>query len=415
MKGSRVHHRSTKSKRRAPSTLPDIEEQFRLLVGSVREYEIFLMDTEGRVLTWNSGAQRIKGYRQEEVVGKPFDMFYTPEEIRQEKPRKLLSCAASQGQCEDEGWRLRKDGSKFWAKVVITALRDEGGRLRGFGNVTRDMSDERAAEEGLREAVAALDSQCQERTCQLEQANAGLQAEVFERRHTEEKLESSLQQLRALGSRVQVLREEERKRISREVHDELGQSLTAIKMDLSWLSHRLSSHDAPLRERIKSTLNIVDETVASVRRIASELRPGILDDLGLAAAIDWQSQEFQARTGIRCQLRITSENIPLEPERAAAMFRMFQEILNNIAQHARATQVQIRLMQNAGTVILEIRDNGKGVSEDQISDPKSLGLLGMRERALLLGGHVAVHGEEGRGTAVVVQIPIEKSSPRHGA
>ena len=415
MKSARRQRKAMANKRNAAKALPQVEEQFRLLVGSVTEYEIFLMDVNGRILTWNSGAQIIKGYRQEEVIGKDYAIFYLPEEVRQGKPQKLLASAAAEGHCEDEGWRVRSDGSRFWAKVIITALRDAAGRLQGYGNVTRDMSSERAAQEELRQAVAALDAKCHERTCQLEQANAGLQAEVLERRRAEERLENSLQQLRALGSRVQVLREEERKRVSREVHDELGQALTAIKMDLSWLHHKLGGKDAPIRERIKSTLHIVDETVEAVRRIAAELRPGILDDLGIVAAIEWQTHEFQARTGIRCQFRMGSEDIPLEAERAAAMFRIFQEILSNIAQHARATQVQIRLMQSAGTVILEIRDNGKGVSEEQISNPKSLGLLGMKERALLLGGHVAVHGEEGKGTAVVVQIPMEKSLPIRGA
>ena len=204
---------------------------------------------------------------------------------------------------------------------------------------------------------------------------------------------------------MQNLREEERKRISREVHDELGQTLTAIKMDLAWFVKNLQGDQEPMRERMRSTLRLVDETVQTVRRIASELRPGVLDDLGLAAAIEWQVQEFQTRTGIDIQVRMPPEDIPLAPDCATTIFRIFQEVLRNVVQHAQATLVHVRLMRSAGTVILETRDNGRGISDGQISNPQSLGLLGMKERVLLLGGHFAIHGEEGKGTTVIVEIP----------
>jgi PAS domain S-box-containing protein len=373
----------------------------------VKDYAIFTMDVEGRILTWNSGAEHIKGYRADEIIGKPFSVFYTPEDVRQRKPQKALRRAVAEGVYEGEGWRVRKDGSRFWARATITALRDSTGKLRGYGKVTRDMSRERAAEEALQEAVAALRSKCRERTVQLVRTNGALRAEIRERRRAEENLQASLQQLRSLSGYVQTLREEERKRISREVHDELGQTLTAIKMDLAWFVRNLPAEQEVLREKMKSTLQLVDETVQSVRRIAAELRPGVLDDLGLAAAIEWQVQEFQARTGITIHVRMPPEDIALDPNCAVTLFRIFQEVLRNIAQHAQATQVHVRLMRSNGTVMLETRDNGKGISERQISSPQSLGLLGMKERVLLLGGQFEIHGEEGKGTTVVVQIPVE--------
>jgi signal transduction histidine kinase len=159
----------------------------------------------------------------------------------------------------------------------------------------------------------------------------------------------------------------------------------------------------------------VDETVRAVRRIAAELRPVVLDDLGLAAAIEWQVEEFQTRTGITFHVRMPPEDIPLDTERATTIFRIFQEVLRNVVQHAKATQVQVRLMSSAGAVILEIRDNGKGISDEQIANSNSLGLLGMKERINLLGGRFAIHGQEGKGTTVVVQMPLEGPTTSRGA
>jgi PAS domain S-box-containing protein len=408
-------HYSISGEKRVEKAMGETDEHLRLLVDSLKDYAIFTMDAKGRVLTWNSGAQRLKGYRAKEIIGKRFSVFYPPEEIRQGQPRKLLEEAAARGRCEYEGWFVRKNGSRFWAKSVITALRDESGDLRGFGNVTRDMTREKVAGEELRKANAALDSKVKERTAQLEHVNAELQAEVLERRRAEEKLESSLQALRALSAHVLAIREDERKRMSREVHDELGQSLTAIKMDLTWVAKRLTGVEEPIRKRTDAAIRLVDETVQSVRRIAAELRPAVLDDLGLSAAIEWQTQDFQARTGITCHLRMPADDILLDSERATATFRIFQELLNNVARHANATQLHVGLKQSANAVVLEVRDNGKGISDEQISNPKSLGLLGMRERIIRLGGHFAVLGEERKGTTVVVQIPTGKSPNGRGA
>lgn len=414
MKIPQSRRQSTKTPKRAGSALRNMREQFRLLVESVKEYAIVIMDPKGRVLTWNSGAERITGYGAEEIIGRNFSVFFAPEDVRQNQPEENLERAIAEGECEDEGWRVRKDSSRFWAKSVITALRDEKGKLWGFGNVTRDMTSEQAGQEELRKANAALGFNVRERTAQLERANAVMEAEIRERRRAEENLENLLEQMRSLSVRMQRLREEERKAISREVHDELGQSLTAIKMDLTWMMRRIPSEENPVRQRISSTIGLVDETVHTVRRIAAELRPGVLDDLGLAAAIEWQVQEFQTRAGITFQVRMPAEDIPLDADRSTTLFRIFQEVLRNIVQHAKATEVQVRLMRSAGMVILEIRDNGKGISEEQIANPESLGLLGMRERLHVMGGHFAIHGEEGKGTTVVVQMPLEPPTAKPG-
>jgi len=184
--------------------------------------------------------------------------------------------------------------------------------------------------------------------------------------------------------------------------------LTAFKMDLSWLDKRLSKSQKPLLDKIKSMSELVAMTIRAVQRISTELRPGLLDDLGLSAAMEWQAEEFQNRTGIKCELTLGSEDIVLDQERSTAIFRIFQETLTNITRHANATNVNASLKEENGKLVLEVEDNGKGITEEQISHPKSFGLMGIRERALGFGGKVEIKGIPGEGTTVTVSIPVDK-------
>jgi signal transduction histidine kinase len=223
----------------------------------------------------------------------------------------------------------------------------------------------------------------------------------------------SQEQLRALSVHIQAVREEERTRIARELHDELGQALTGLKMDLAWLDSRLGEvpDDARclLLERTTSMKQLIDTTIQTTRRICSELRPGILDNLGLSVAIEWQVQEFQQRTGIRCRLTSGLKDLEIAAERSTAIFRMFQEILTNVARHANATGVSVKLKRQRGSLLLEVRDNGRGITESEVIGGRSLGLMGMREWALLLGGNMTIEGKPGKGTTVVVQIPLNQT------
>jgi PAS domain S-box-containing protein len=233
----------------------------------------------------------------------------------------------------------------------------------------------------------------------------GTVMDVTESKRAEQELMHSFDQLRALAARLQNAREEERTRIAREIHDELGQALTAIKIDLAALIRELPGGSAAQLQRSQSILKLLDEAIQSVRRIATELRPGVLDDLGLAAAVEWAAEEFQARTGTNCEVSLPGVDIALDPERATALFRVLQETLTNIARHANATRVDVRLAQENQNLILEIHDNGQGIGEEHLSESRSLGILGMRERALLLGGELTISGEPGKGTTVRVRIP----------
>jgi signal transduction histidine kinase len=223
---------------------------------------------------------------------------------------------------------------------------------------------------------------------------------------TEVQLRESHKQFRALSVYLQHVREEERTRIAREVHDELGQALTSCKLDASWLAHHLERKQGALAEKAEKLAVNIDSTIQTVRRIATELRPGILDHLGLAAALEWQAQEFQSRTGIQCQVSAHLRNSPLDPELTTAFFRIFQETLTNVVRHAEAKRVDVKLNEQAARVVLEIRDDGRGISRDEISNPKSMGLLGMRERAALLGGDFTIQAlRGGKGTRACVAIP----------
>jgi signal transduction histidine kinase len=220
-----------------------------------------------------------------------------------------------------------------------------------------------------------------------------------------ESLRASEENLRALAARLQSVREEERARIAREIHDQLGQSLTGLKMDLTWLNARLPG-EKKVAEKVKSMFKLIDDTIQSVRKIASLLRPEVLDQLGLAAAVGWQARDFQMRTGIRCKVSLPPEAIAAEAELSTAAFRIFQELLTNVARHAGATRVDVAMRAEAGRLVLEVHDNGKGISEADLSGSKSLGLLGMRERAMAFGGSVEFAGSGGKGTRVTVVLPL---------
>lgn len=241
--------------------------------------------------------------------------------------------------------------------------------------------------------------------------------DITERKWAEEQLRISHQQLRALSAHLLSVREEERKRVAREIHDELGHVLTSLKIDLSQLGDRLSdsspeSLQSVLLPQLRSMLNLVDTAIQSVRRIATSLRPEVLDHFGLVEAMQWLVQDVQARTGIRGKFVSALEHINLEPDRCSAVFRILQETLTNVTRHAKATRVKVSVKEEAGNLILKIVDNGRGITEGEISSPASLGLLGIRERILLLGGQFHIKGITGKGTNVDVTIPVDSGGGR---
>ena len=234
-------------------------------------------------------------------------------------------------------------------------------------------------------------------------------ADRRERQRAEDKLRRSLEQLRALTTYLQYVREEERTRIAREVHDELGQALTGLKLDMSWLATRVARHAKPVQDKVKTMVDHIDETIQTVRRIATELRPGILDSLGLVAAVEWQASEFQTRSGIACHVTSAVDDSQLDQQLTTVFFRIYQEALTNIIRHAKATRVDVRLAEESSSLILTVADNGRGISEEEIANTRSLGLVGMRERAMLIAGEIALQGAPGKGTTMTLRAPIKSA------
>jgi PAS domain S-box-containing protein len=597
------------------------KEIFRLLVENVKDYAFFFVDSQGYVTTWNEGAERMTGYRAAEVVGRNHACFYLQSDQVMSKPAKLLAHAAAAGYVADEGWRVRKDGTRYWADTVISAVRDEKERLRGLALLTRDISERRRIEQELMENQARLQAildnspapiflkdregryllvnrrfealcrRTQEeilgktaadlfpsaqaavftendqkvlRTCasvQFEEELAleeGLRtnlimkfplldpegtisaiggiatditesiratealreneertrtildrahsafveiderglitawnaqaknlfgwqreevlgrlmyeiivppqyreahlkgfyryletgeaailnkkiemsalkrdgtefpvelsvsplelsgkrtfhafiADITERKHAMEQVQRSHEQLQALTARLESIREEERTRIAHEIHDELGQALTGLKLDLAWLKQKLVGGETSVVEKLESMAKLTDGTMQSVREIATELRPIVLDQFGLLPALEWTVRSFQTRTGIQCKLNLFLRDVQLNKDTSSAVYRIFQEVLTNIARHAQATEVAVTVQEKAGRFQLEVVDNGRGITREQATNPQSFGVIGMQYRAAVVHGEIVIDGSK-KGTTVRITVPLE--------
>jgi signal transduction histidine kinase len=235
---------------------------------------------------------------------------------------------------------------------------------------------------------------------------------ITERKRAEEALRASQERLRALSARMQSAREEEGTRIAREIHDELGGVLTGVKWELERIENSLwnAAGDpaiTDLQRQIGSITSQIESTIDKVRRISSELRPGVLDDLGLVAAIEWQAQQFQRRTGVKVHWETEVETVSVSRDAATAVFRIFQEVLTNVLRHSSAQNIFVKLKQVDHKLQFEVIDDGRGITDAETKNTTSLGLLGMKERALLVGGSVSIGGMPGKGTTVVVTIPLK--------
>jgi signal transduction histidine kinase len=230
--------------------------------------------------------------------------------------------------------------------------------------------------------------------------------DVTEQIIAENALVKAYEDYKELATKVETIREQERTHMAREIHDELGQQLTGLKMDITWINKKIKTDDSALQERINDTVSLIDKTVITVRRLSSELRPSILDDLGLIAAMDWQNEEFMRRSEIKAIFTSSAPAIQVNSEIATALFRIFQECLTNVMRHAKATEVNTNISVDNRTLRLEVADNGIGFDEAQVKDKKTLGLLGMQERVALINGTCQIKGAKNNGTSVIITVPL---------
>ena len=365
------------------------EQRFQLLVEAVRDYAIFMLDPEGNVTSWNRGAERIKGYKASEIIGSHFSRFYPEEDLRWGKPQWELKVAAHEGRFEDEGWRVRKDGSRFWANVIITAVHDETGKLIGFAKVTRDFTERMEAQRVL-------------------------QKEVAERQRAEIRLRESEKSLRDLSLHLLSSQDEERRRIGRDLHDSLGQSLAVLKMKLDSLASVVAERtDDDAADDVAQCIRLTEDSIKELRTISYLLYPPMLEEMGLKSAIPWYLDGFSARSGIKTTFQAAEDFTRLPREAELALFRVFQESLTNVHRHSGSPTAEVRLLMKDGMGILEVRDHGKGLppalleqSHQDWMGHLGVGLRGMNERMHQLGGTLELLSTE-RGTTVRAMVPAQ--------
>lgn len=365
-------YRQVTRRRAVEGALYDVEARVTHIIESAMD-AIITADESQHVVLFNAAAEALFGCPRGQAIGAPLAWFI-PERFRAEHEQHIRRFGETGTSSRRMGGArvvtgLRRNGEEFPIDASISQITESGKKL--YTVILRDVTERVRAEEALR------------------------------RSQTE---------LRELAYSMNSVREEEKRRIARELHDELGQALTALKLDLTWLSERLPAGQAAIAEKLGAMQAMIDGTVAATRRISADLRPLILDDLGLVPAAEWLVQEFTQRTGIPCELRVASPELELKDPQATAVFRILQESLTNVARHARAQRVEVALGRSDGSVTLNVRDNGRGFNLDDPRRPNAFGLMGLRERVSLLGGEVRIDSQPGLGTVLHVQIPLEEGT-----
>jgi PAS domain S-box-containing protein len=353
---------------------------FAMLVQSIKDYAIFALSPDGHVLTWNEGARAIKGYEKEEIVGQHFSVFYPLEAVQSGWPTRELALAEREGRFADEGWRVRKDNTLFWASVIITALRDSSGALTGFAKVTRDLTERRAAEE----RIQSLNKELRNRVQQLDESRRLVELRTIELQH--------------LSGRLMHVRDEERRRIARDLHDDIGQQLVALKMALN-------------SDASSEVLQILNSATAAVRSLSYLLHPPLLDETGLVAALHWLADGMAKRTSIQISLVMKPDTFPRLPQDTEiTIFRVVQESLTNVYRHSNSESARIEIEVQPDWIVIRVRDYGKGLPHSESLGERSVsslgvGIAGMRERLRQFGGELMVSRAE-PGTLVEARIPV---------
>src|SRR5512135_170518 len=330
---------------------------------------VILVDLQGRVQYWNQGAETLYGYGAAEIVGRSIGAVLPEGESVAPDLERVLAA----GDASEEAQRRHKDGTPLWVETRRSVMRDATGAVVGVLGVAKD---------------------------------------VTQRHRVAGELERSRGQLRNLAGQLRKAREDERTSLARQIHDEMGQVLTALRMDVAWLEARIPREQTSLLDKCATMARLIEGTIGQVRTLATQLRPGVLDELGLAAAIEWETQQFARRTGISCAPHLRADLSGLDADRAIDLFRILQEALTNVARHAGAERVEVQLgLTRKGKereLVLRVEDDGRGIQPEEAADARALGLLGMRERALRWNGGVEVRARSEGGTRVTVRLPLPR-------
>jgi PAS domain S-box-containing protein len=345
---------------------------------------IALVDMEGNLQYLNNSFAEMHGYSADELVGKNLSIFHTPEQVPMVKAANLE--IKEKGFFKGEIWHAKRDGTIFPTLMNNSLVKNDSGELAGMLGTIRDITKRKKMENALLKAHNELEIKVQKRT---------------------EELRKTSDQLHHLSQYLQSSIEKERAHIAREVHDDLGQLLTAVKMDLSWLGKKIHKNQKKLIAKTGSTITIVDQAIRTVKKIISTLRPGPLNDLGLVAAIEWQVEDFINRTGIQVKLSINPSEFKLQSDLSTTIFRIIQESLTNIIKHSKATKVKLAITKNERLIEIFISDNGVGIVGEQINDYKSYGIIGIKERVNSFNGKIEISSRPGQGTTLDIFIPTK--------
>jgi two-component system, chemotaxis family, CheB/CheR fusion protein len=389
-------------RRRIEEVLRLSTSKLRLLVESASDFAIFTLTPDNRVDSWSAGAEQVFGWTEAEAIGQAGEIIFTPEDRERGEPEKEIATALREGRAPDERWHVRKDGSRLFVYGEMQLLRDTEGRVQGFAKIARDISKQKQAEEELRRAYEEMETRVRERTSELAQVNESLRDEISQR-------------IRIEKSRVRLLRqivrtqEDERRRIARDIHDQLGQQMTALRLNLGALEQACSEDDE-LRRKLDQTKAIAERLDADVDFLAWELRPAALDDIGLSEALGNYVREWSKYAGVEAQFHTTGmDKGRLAPETETNLYRITQEALNNTMKYAGAARADVLLERRDNQVVLIIEDDGAGFDLRKVAGDrqKGMGLIGMRERAQLVGGTLEIESKPKEGTTIFARVPVK--------
>jgi PAS domain S-box-containing protein len=379
---------------------------------------IFSKSTDGLITYWNRGAERLYGYPREEILGKHFTLLF-PAESRDEAMERLERIKGGSNGWLSESVHVKKDGTLIHVSLNASLVKGESGGIVGFATIVRDITEEKRMREALARSHRELEQRVAERTRQLEIANASLAREMVERTEIEEDLRRSTTQLRKLYSEVLTAQESERNRISRELHDQLGQALATLKLRLGHIARHSEKGATRFREECAWAAQFVDEIIEGVRRLSRDLSPTVLEHFGFSAAIRRLAEEFSKLHGIRVSVDLGECDHLFAKDAQIHLYRIFQEALNNIGKYAQATRVTASVGLHEGHVSLTVEDDGRGFDPADVPmdnhGRKGLGLAIMRERASMVGGVLDLRSEKGRGTSIRLSVPISQEMGPNGA